>query len=59
METDFRQENMHETRVKDLMIVIGQPYLYRHDDNCDHIIIFHDFRLFNGKNDPLFKDVYP
>lgn len=44
-----------------MRVVFGRPYLYRHLDGCDHIIIFKDLRILteNQGTDPLKKDKYP
>nr|XP_045622629.1 snRNA-activating protein complex subunit 3-like isoform X1 [Procambarus clarkii]XP_045622630.1 snRNA-activating protein complex subunit 3-like isoform X1 [Procambarus clarkii] len=36
---------MHETTFMDLEVRLGYPYVYLHQGNCEHIIIFTDVRL--------------
>ncbi|XP_069137305.1 snRNA-activating protein complex subunit 3-like [Argopecten irradians] len=40
-------QQMDETFFLDLKVRLGQPYLYMHQGNCEHIIIFNDIRLFH------------
>ncbi|XP_033750151.1 snRNA-activating protein complex subunit 3-like [Pecten maximus] len=44
-------QNMDDAFFMDLKVRLGQPYLYMHQGNCEHIIIFNDIRLFH--NDDL------
>ena len=30
------------TKFEELSIIIGKPYIYRHQKDCDHMIIFTD-----------------
>ena len=52
---------MSKTKIKNLRIVFGRPYLFRHLEGCDHIILFKDLRILteNQINDPIKKDKYP
>ena len=52
---------MSKTKIKSMRVVFGRPYLFRHLDGCDHIIIFKDLRILteNQTNDPTKKDKYP
>lgn len=70
MDEDFAVEHhphnnlvfeMAKTKIKNLRVVYGRPYLYRHLEGCDHIIIFKDLRILteNQINDPIRKDKYP
>ncbi|ESO10957.1 hypothetical protein HELRODRAFT_137173, partial [Helobdella robusta] len=40
----FKYESMDGVKFLDLTIRIGQPYLYMHQGNCEHLIIFTDLR---------------
>jgi hypothetical protein len=42
--SNFTSKIMHETTFNDLRIVLGKPYLYRHQGSCDHIVQFRDIR---------------
>lgn len=35
---------MENTKIKDLVIRFGYPYLYQHLGDCEHLIIFSDAR---------------
>ena len=37
--------NMNDTALIDIPIRIGYPYLFRHGDGCDHMVILNDIRL--------------
>ena len=52
---------MAKTRLKNLRVVFGRPYIYRHLEGCDHIIIFKDLRILTEHqlSDPTRKDKYP
>ncbi|XP_060067256.1 snRNA-activating protein complex subunit 3-like [Ylistrum balloti] len=41
-------KNMHNAIFLDLKVRLGQPYLYLHQGNCEHILIFNDIRLFHN-----------
>ena len=41
---DFRTAKMEDTKFLDLNVQLGVPYLYQHQGNCEHIIIFTDIR---------------
>lgn len=41
---NFSQKSMAETRFIDLSIHIGKPYLYCHQGDCEHIMVFTDVR---------------
>ena len=52
---------MAKTKVKSLRVVFGRPYLFRHLEGCDHIIIFKDMHILaeNQTSEPIRKDKYP
>lgn len=52
---------MGKVKLKNLRVVYGRPYLYRHLEGCDHLIIFKDLRILTEHqvNDPTKKDKYP
>ncbi|XP_041370612.1 snRNA-activating protein complex subunit 3-like [Gigantopelta aegis] len=51
-------KNMEDTRFSDLTVRLGQPYLYMHQGNCEHIIIISDIRLLHS-SDPHELQSYP
>ncbi len=38
---------MNKLFIKNLRVVFGRPYLFRHLDGCDHMIVFKDLRLYS------------
>lgn len=42
---ELQSKNMHETIFLDLELRLGYPYVFLHQGNCEHIIIFTDVRL--------------
>lgn len=54
----FKAQTMHETKFEDLEIVLGKPYLYRHQNSCDHLFIFNDVRL-KDHSDLALEQLYP
>ena len=49
---------MSEVRVKELTLRLGQPYLFQHQGNCEHLLIFSDLRLLNASDEQL-PERYP
>ena len=41
----LQSRKMEENTFLDLSVRIGQPYLYTHQGDCEHVIIFSDIRL--------------
>lgn len=41
----YQIADMTSTRVDQLSLRLGYPYLYCHHDNCQHLIVFNDLRL--------------
>ncbi|XP_044203034.1 snRNA-activating protein complex subunit 3 [Thunnus albacares] len=54
----YTQAKMEETRLVDLRVKVGFPYLYCHQGDCEHLVIITDVRLAH-KNDCLDKKLYP
>ncbi|KAL8613393.1 hypothetical protein ACOMHN_057113 [Nucella lapillus] len=54
----FRMAKMEETLLMDLNLQLGVPYLYQHQGQCEHIIIFTDIRLLHC-DDPQDVTLYP
>jgi|LakMenE18May11ns_1017448.scaffolds.fasta_scaffold9698038_1 hypothetical protein len=52
---------MTKIKMKNLRVVFGRPYLYRHLEGCDHIIIFKDLHVLSDFQlyEPIKKDKYP
>ena len=36
---------MSKAKIKNLRVVFGRPYLFRHLEGCDHTIVFKDLRI--------------
>ena len=49
--------NMNDVHIEDIPFRIGYPYIFRHIESCDHVIILNDIRVidkydnFNEKDD--------
>lgn len=54
----FQSKKMEDTQFLDLDVQLGYPYVYIHQGDCEHIIVFTDLRMVNG-SDSLDKDQYP
>ena len=54
----FQSQCMEDTCFKDLNIRLGYPYLYCHQGNCEHIVVFKDMRVIT-ENDPQDVRRYP
>lgn len=50
---------MERTRVEELRVEVGQPYVYRHLLGCDHMIIFNQVRLLDSATDLRDSREYP
>ncbi|XP_015785237.1 snRNA-activating protein complex subunit 3 [Tetranychus urticae] len=55
----LRTAKMEETRFNDLSIRLGQPYVYVHQGDCEHMIVFPEMRLFCPQTDSPFLRDYP
>ena len=53
----FKKSTMSET-FADLTIQLGYPYLYVHQGNCEHMLVFSDLRLANSHDSTTLSD-YP
>jgi len=51
--------NMEECSFNDLNFRLGQPYLYVHQGDCEHMVIFTNIRLFSPQGDCPLKTTYP
>jgi len=56
--TEYKKADMAETRFIDLDIRLGQPYVYLHQGNCEHLFVFTDARLLSP-DDCFDKTKYP
>lgn len=49
---------MENVTISSLKPRFGYPYLYMHQGNCEHLVVFHDSRLLDF-NDCLHSQCYP
>jgi len=54
----FESAIMEDRCFKDVKIRLGYPYLYCHQGNCEHIVVFLDMRLIN-EQDVMKASSYP
>jgi len=54
----FTTASMETTRLEELALRLGYPYLYQHQGNHEHLLSFVDIRLV-GPEDPQARDNYP
>ncbi|GLG96754.1 Uncharacterized protein GBIM_03665 [Gryllus bimaculatus] len=54
----LHEGSMAETKFEDLTIRFGYPYVYQHQGNCEHLIIFSDASLLH-ESDVCEKKRYP
>ncbi|KAM9819556.1 snRNA-activating protein complex subunit 3 [Syngnathus typhle] len=54
----YSQAKMEDTKVADLEVKVGFPYLYCHQGDCEHVVIITDIRL-THKDDCLDRKFYP
>lgn len=54
----FQKSSMTET-FADLTIQLGYPYLYVHQGNCEHLLVFSDLRLLKTSRDSINFSDYP
>ncbi|MCB0369151.1 MAG: hypothetical protein KDD45_06765 [Bdellovibrionales bacterium] len=52
---------MGKSKLKNLRVVFGRPYTFRHLDGCDHFIIFKDLQILTEYHlsGPVKKENYP
>jgi len=54
----FTRKIMEETKMDDLELRVGYPYVYTHQGNHEHLVVFNDVRLL-GPEDPQGLNSYP
>ena len=47
----FDTNVMSKTVIQDLTIQLGYPYVYVHQGNCEHLLVFKDIRLMNRRKE--------
>lgn len=50
--------DMATARLEDLSLRLNYPYLYRHQGDCEHILVFKDARLYSANDGTVLED-YP
>ncbi|XP_034256327.1 snRNA-activating protein complex subunit 3 [Thrips palmi] len=53
-----KKAKMEHTKIIDLTVKLGYPYLYQHQGNCEHLFCFSDVRLLH-QSDLLQSSKYP
>lgn len=54
----YHVKDIADVKIIDLDLRLGQPYVYQHQGNCEHLLIFTDLRLMNGTDEQSDKE-YP
>lgn len=54
----YRVVDLAAVRVIDLVLRLGQPYLYQHQGDCEHLLIFTDLRLLTAADEQSLHE-YP
>lgn len=54
----FQRKSMADTKIEDLEIRLGFPYVYMHIGGCEHLIVFLDARMATTE-DPNDRNLYP
>lgn len=54
----FRKSIMEKTRFLDLSIQLGYPYVYIHQGECEHLVVFSELRMYT-KHEVSNKNTYP
>ena len=52
----YESMKMNNIKIEDIPLRIGYPYIFRHIDSCDHVIILNDIRIMDKYDNFLEKD---
>ena len=52
----YESLNMNNVKIEDIPLRIGYPYIFRHIDSCDHVIILNDIRVMDKYDNFREKD---
>ena len=52
----YESLNMNNIKIEDIPLRIGYPYIFRHIDSCDHVIILNDIRVMDKYDNFREKD---
>lgn len=55
----LKSAKMEDTYFNDLEIQLGYPYLYMHQGDCEHVMVFSDIRLLKPSSDSMDPKDYP
>ncbi|XP_022662374.1 snRNA-activating protein complex subunit 3-like isoform X2 [Varroa jacobsoni] len=56
---DFEVRDIVGVKFRDLSIRLGRPYVYMHNGDCQHHVVFNDIRLLNEQRDDSDINNYP
>ncbi|KAF9550288.1 small nuclear RNA activating complex, polypeptide 3 [Mortierella hygrophila] len=56
---NLQKTYMHDSQIQRLSVRLNQPYLFVHQGDCEHILMFRDLRLFSQRHDDLNRLSYP
>lgn len=51
-------KDMEKTKIIDLNLRLGHPYVYQHQGVCEHLLIFTDLRILNASDEQSINE-YP
>ena len=52
----YESLNMNNIKIEDIPLRIGYPYIFRHIDSCDHVILLNDIRVMDKYDNFREKD---
>ncbi|KAI9292838.1 hypothetical protein K502DRAFT_325619 [Neoconidiobolus thromboides FSU 785] len=55
----YSAEDMSQVKLKDIQLRLNQPYLFYHQNHCQHLFLFRKIRKFNPMLDKANKSLYP
>lgn len=56
---NLQKKYMHDPQIHQLSVRLNQPYLFVHQGDCEHILMFRDLRLYSQRHDDLNRLSYP
>ena len=56
LSNSYESLKMDEIKIEDIPLRIGYPYIFRHIDSCDHVIILNDIRVMDKYDNFRDKD---
>ncbi|KAI7884161.1 hypothetical protein K492DRAFT_204852 [Lichtheimia hyalospora FSU 10163] len=55
---EYQRQDMQGVTFEDLTLELNKPYLFLHQDGCQHVIMVRDIRI-HSKHDPPLRSSYP